>query len=136
MQIVIKITKKLYDRYKEKDHIKMCDIDEFEKALDKCIILPKDKTLEQVTEFADRCQECRAKYNELLKEKTAHWIRWYEEIEHDKYVEHVPYCKCSECGKEYNPYSNQLIKYCSNCGRKMVEQQEWPLPEYKESEEE
>jgi hypothetical protein len=41
MQIVIDISKKLYDRYKEKDHIKRCDIDEFEKALDRCIILPK-----------------------------------------------------------------------------------------------
>ena len=41
MELVIKITKKLYDRYKEKDHIKRCDIDEFEKALDRCIILPK-----------------------------------------------------------------------------------------------
>ena len=41
MQIVINISKKLYDRYKEKDHIKRCDIDEFEKALDRCIILSK-----------------------------------------------------------------------------------------------
>lgn len=41
MQIVIDIPEKLYDRYKEKDHIKRCDIDEFEKALDRCIILPK-----------------------------------------------------------------------------------------------
>lgn len=41
IQIVINISKKLYDRYKEKDHIKRCDIDEFEKALDNCIILPK-----------------------------------------------------------------------------------------------
>lgn len=41
MQIVIDIPKKLYDRYKEKDYIKRCDIDEFEKALDSCIILPK-----------------------------------------------------------------------------------------------
>ena len=41
MQIVLNISKKLYDRYKEKDHIKRCDIDEFEKALDRCIILPK-----------------------------------------------------------------------------------------------
>lgn len=41
MQVVINISKKLYDRYREKDHIKRCDIDEFEKALDRCIILPK-----------------------------------------------------------------------------------------------
>lgn len=40
MQIVIDISKKLYDRYKEKDHIKRCDIDEFEKALDRSIIIP------------------------------------------------------------------------------------------------
>ena len=41
MYMVINISKGLYDRYKEKDHIKKCDIDEFEKALDRCIILPK-----------------------------------------------------------------------------------------------
>lgn len=41
MQIVIEISKKLYDRYKEKDHIKRCDIDEWEKAIDGCTILPK-----------------------------------------------------------------------------------------------
>lgn len=41
MELVIKITKKLYDRYKKTDHIKICELDEFEKALDKCIILPK-----------------------------------------------------------------------------------------------
>lgn len=41
MQVVINISKKLYDRYKEKDHIKICDINEFEKALDNCIIIPK-----------------------------------------------------------------------------------------------
>lgn len=41
MQIVLNISKKLYDRYKEKDHIKRCDIDEFEKAIDRGIILPK-----------------------------------------------------------------------------------------------
>ncbi len=41
MQVVIDIPKKLYDRYKEKDHIKKCDIVEFDKALDNCIILPK-----------------------------------------------------------------------------------------------
>lgn len=41
MQIVIDIPKKVYDRFKEKDHIKKCDVGEYEKALYKCIILPK-----------------------------------------------------------------------------------------------
>lgn len=123
MQIVINITKKLYHAYKKKDHMKRCDIDAWEKAIDRCIILPNDKKavdavikalLEQepetVTEFADRC-------------KTAYWIRWYEEVDHGKYVEHIPYCKCSECGKKYGPHLSLSINYCSNCGRKMVEKE-------------
>ena len=44
MNIVIDIPRKLYDRYKEKDHIKPCDIDEWEKALDRCITLPSNPT--------------------------------------------------------------------------------------------
>lgn len=78
---------------------------------------------ETVTEFADRCKECGARYGEMLKEKTAHWIRWYEEVDHGKYVEHIPYCKCSECGKKYGPHLSLSINYCSNCGRKMVEKE-------------
>lgn len=41
MQIVIKITKKVYDRYRKAGRIKMCDIDIFEKALNDGVILPK-----------------------------------------------------------------------------------------------
>lgn len=76
---------------------------------------------ETVTEFADRCKECGARYGKLLKEKTAYWIRWYEGVEHDKWDEFIPHCKCSECNKEYDPHLIKSIKYCSNCGRKMVE---------------
>ncbi len=57
MQIVIDIPKKLYDRYKEKDHIKKCDIDGFEKALDKCIILPKGHGRISDTDEAIKCIE-------------------------------------------------------------------------------
>lgn len=41
MQIVIKITKKVYDRYRKAGRIKMCDIDIFEKALNNGVVLPK-----------------------------------------------------------------------------------------------
>lgn len=53
--------------------------------------------------------------------KTGHWIRWYEQKETKKYITFIPHCKCSECGKEYDPHSSQFIKYCSECGAKMQE---------------
>jgi hypothetical protein len=42
MQLVINITKKVYDRYRKAGRIKMCDIDIFEKALNNCVVLPKE----------------------------------------------------------------------------------------------
>ena len=51
--------------------------------------------------------------------KTGHWIRWYEQKENDWYIDNIPHCKCSECGKEYDPHSSQFIKYCNECGAKM-----------------
>ena len=56
--------------------------------------------------------------------KMGHWIRWYEKKENDGYTENIPHCKCSECGKEYDPYSSQFIKYCNECGAKMQEVEE------------
>lgn len=59
--------------------------------------------LETVTEFADRCRECGARYGKLLKQKTGHWIL-RDDI-----------CKCSNC-KDISPV---LHNYCPNCGAKM-----------------
>lgn len=56
--------------------------------------------------------------------KTGHWIRWYEQKEHDGCIEYRPHCKCSECGKEYDSHSSRFIKYCNECGAKMVESEE------------
>jgi len=53
--------------------------------------------------------------------KTGHWIRWYEQKETKWCIENIPHCKCSECGKEYDPHSSQFIKYCNECGAKMQE---------------
>ena len=51
--------------------------------------------------------------------KVGHLIRWYEQKENDGCIEHIPHCKCSECGKEYEPHSSQFVKYCNKCGAKM-----------------
>ena len=69
---------------------------------------------ETVTEFADRCRECGAKYGKLLNQepKTGHWI------DHDKHIE------CDKCRTWF--LKDYLIRksFCPNCGAKMVEPQE------------
>lgn len=55
--------------------------------------------------------------------KTGHWIRWYEGIDRGRCIDRIPHCKCSECGKEYDPHSSQFIKYCCECGARMFELQ-------------
>lgn len=56
--------------------------------------------------------------------KIGHWIRWYEQKEHDGCIEYRPHCKCSECGKEYDSHSSRFINYCNECGAKMVESED------------
>lgn len=70
---------------------------------------------ETVTEFADRCRECGAKYGKLLKQepKTGHWI-----------PSHIPESildECSECGFSCGAFT---FEYCPNCGAKMIDEQE------------
>ena len=54
--------------------------------------------------------------------KIGHWIRWYEQKETEWGIEHIPHCRCSECGKEYDPHSSQFMRFCSNCGVKLEEE--------------
>ena len=56
--------------------------------------------------------------------KTGYLIRWYEIIEREHLAIHDPHCKCSECDREYDPYSASLFNYCPNCGAKMQEVKE------------
>ena len=78
-------------------------------------VQPKPET---VTEFADRCRECGAKYGKLLKQvtKTGKWLKY-------SYAR-----KCSECGSItcWTDDEGRAIpdNYCPNCGAKMVEQRE------------
>ena len=72
-------------------------------------VTPKSET---VTEFADRCRECGAKYGKLLKQEpnTGHWIDHQE----DRWI----YAKCSECGTVHDTRTN----YCPNCGARMSDE--------------
>ena len=66
---------------------------------------------ETVTEFADRCRECGAKYGKLLEQKSGKWI-WNVE---------KGYCKCSKCGIGMG---HTEFDYCPNCGAKMESEEE------------
>lgn len=83
-----------------------------------------------IVEIDDSLRGAKEDIDELEKKwgaeevKTGHWIRWYEQKETDWYIENIPHCKCSECSKEYDPHSSQFIKYCNECGARMVESQE------------
>jgi len=72
-------------------------------------VTPKSET---VTEFADRCRECGAKYGRLLKEKSGKWIL-LDECANSGYY-------CSNCQKKLvkEGWSNTVkkINYCPNCG--------------------
>ena len=58
---------------------------------------------------------------DVVNEKIGYWVRWYEVKEYSWGTEHNPHCKCSECGREYDPHTSQFIKYCSNCGTRLLE---------------
>ena len=91
--------------------------------------LPSVNPQETVTEFADRCRECGAKYGKLLrqKSKTGHWSRKTKVDAYD--IAGVKTwgikCQCDRCSfttivvEDFGYY-----KYCPNCGAKMVEPQE------------
>ena len=78
---------------------------------------------ETVTEFADRCRECGAKYGKLLKQepKTGHWVGIDEEP-HEDY-------ECDKCGYVVSTFTENIephteYKYCPNCGAKMEESED------------
>ena len=48
-----------------------------------------------------------------------HWVKWYEEVCDSFGVAYVPHCKCSECGREYDPYDANHMNYCFECGAKI-----------------
>ena len=56
-------------------------------------------------------------------QKTGHFVRWYEVEEKKNGEEHIPHCKCSECGTAFDPYTSNFIKYCFMCGAKLSENQ-------------
>lgn len=67
---------------------------------------------ETVTEFADRCRECGAKYGKLLEQKSGKWRR----VSIDKYTTHAQYWyECDKCGEQTLGEHN----YCPNCGANM-----------------
>lgn len=75
---------------------------------------------ESVTEFADRCRECGARYGKMLKQKSGKWIDYSDE----GYVE-CPFCNhATTCEDNIDE-----LHYCFYCGARMVKPQESEVQE-------
>lgn len=70
-------------------------------------------------------QECYKRWIKPRESRDiAYWIRWYKQKETKTSTEYILHCKCSKCGREYDPHLSQFIKFCSNCGAQMQEKSE------------
>ena len=81
----------------------------------------KAQSGESVTEFADRCKECGARYGKLLEQvpKIGHWTK-HTTLNNSYYYD------CSLCGC-IAPHTDtadrtlwKLSKFCPDCGAKML----------------
>ena len=72
---------------------------------------------------------CDTAYTALEKARektpTAHWIRWHIKYEQGICTIREAQCKCSVCGKRYNPQESQYINFCQNCGSAMTDPDEY-----------
>lgn len=73
---------------------------------------PVTQKPETVTEFADRCRECGARYGKLLEQKSGKWV---DTNTQDSMTGKV--FKCDKCGEDFIKDYN--YNYCPNCGAKM-----------------
>lgn len=66
---------------------------------------------ESVTEFADRCRECGARYGKMLKSREAEWVDQYNDGN----------WHCTKCGAivEKDEQINHNWYFCYHCGAKM-----------------
>lgn len=116
----------------------ICDyvaLEEYEDKSHTFTIRPLEKRIKQlpsvtqksetVTEFADRCRECGARYGKLLKQKSGKWIK-VKSGDKD-FPESIVCSRCSnenshlDFNENAEPIGKVFItsKYCPNCGAKM-----------------
>lgn len=88
-------------------------IDADEMAKDLLTVAPQYKTMVQW------CLTVLDAQPTIERRKTGKWIRWRDTFINESYVEYIPRCKCSECGREYDSYTSQFMNYCPQCGAVM-----------------
>lgn len=78
--------------------------------------------------------ECRKRLERLPAAdaepvRHAYWVKRMEHGVGRGYEVHTPVWSCSDCGRDYDPASCSIIKYCYICGAKMDGGQEPPEEE-------
>ena len=75
IELVIKIPEEMWERIKD-GYVPLG----ISKYLQNGTPIPDDASILSVTEFADRCRECGARYGKLLKQKSEKWIPFSERL--------------------------------------------------------
>lgn len=56
---------------------------------------------------------------DVVPVRHAYWVKRMEHGVGRGYENHTPIWSCSDCGRDYDPASCSIIKYCYICGAKM-----------------
>lgn len=56
---------------------------------------------------------------DVTEVRHAHWVKRMEDGRGNGYEAFTPVWSCSDCGKDYDPATCSIIKYCFECGAKM-----------------
>lgn len=74
-------------------------------------------TPHQIDDAAEALQLVPAADAEPIRH--AYWVKRMEHGVGRGYEVHTPIWSCSDCGRDYDPASCSIIKYCYICGAKM-----------------
>lgn len=59
-----------------------------------------------------------------LERKTTHLIKYWTERKDGYGIEHIPHCKCANCGVDYLPRMAMDMNYCPNCGARFIKERD------------
>lgn len=88
---------------------------------DVCLQLEKQESIDGQPRAIRRARRIVADFPAADVEPVRHayWVKRMEERKGNGYEAFTPVWSCSDCGKDYDPTTCSIIKYCYECGAKM-----------------